>query len=101
MDASPTTRHTALSRYLVLAGIAPKNLIALLGPPLDLSSAPVKDGPTPSSQPSAPVDGVVSSSNLDWARCNHHATGDSPWWGVDLGSSKTVTKVKLYNRNDA
>jgi len=66
----------------------------------------LKDQPTKGNSGSygnsKPVDGISSSSNLDWGQCGHY-TGDTTapaFWAVDLGAQKTVTKVKLYNRND-
>lgn len=68
---------------------------------LDLAASPTKEGPTSRyGGAQKAVDGVVSESNLEWAACNHGASGANPWWGVDLGSQRQVTKVKLYNRNN-
>ena len=48
-----------------------------------------------------PTDGITSDQGLRWNDCGHY-TGDTAapaWWGIDLGSSKQVSKIKLYNRN--
>ncbi|ELU00412.1 hypothetical protein CAPTEDRAFT_80047, partial [Capitella teleta] len=33
--------------------------------------------------------------------CTHTAAHDtSPWWGLDLGQSRVITMVRIYNRAD-
>ena len=70
--------------------------------PLDLTRAETKDSGSGccGSDPSNAVDGVTSDINLGWSQCLQWTNVTNPWWGVDLGTQRTVTKVKLYNRND-
>lgn len=69
---------------------------------LDLRNAPTKDSGSGccGSNPKWAVDGVVSPTNLGWGQCQQWSSVHKPWWGVDLGKSQQVTKVKMYNRND-
>ena len=69
---------------------------------LPLTTAQTKDSGSGCStcDPSNAVDGVVSESNLPWQMCLHWTSVTDPWWGVDLGAHRFVTRVKLYNRND-
>ena len=69
---------------------------------LDLTSAEAKDSGSGccGSDPSFAVDGTVSESNLPWSQCLQWTSVADPWWGVDLGAQRRVTRVKLYNRND-
>ena len=44
------------------------------------------------------VDNRALASELrNWHACRHFTSG---WWGIDLGTSVTIAKVKLHNRND-
>ena len=43
---------------------------------------------------------MVSEINLSWDQCLQYSSVANPWWGVDLGAQRKVTRVKLYNRND-
>ena len=68
---------------------------------LDLKDQPTKGNSGSYGNPK-PVDGISSASNLGWGQCGHY-TGDTTapaFWAVDLGAQLTVTKIKLYNRND-
>ena len=68
---------------------------------LDLTNADTKDSQgeyDPNSKKA--VDGVISDSGLSWGSCGHWTSVANPWWMVDLGEERLVTKVKLYNRND-
>ena len=70
--------------------------------PLDLRGAETKDSGAGccGSDPSNAIDGVTSDMNLPWDQCLQWTGVANPWWGVDLGAERTVTEVKLYNRND-
>jgi hypothetical protein len=47
-----------------------------------------------------PVDGVgLGAAARPWASCGHSNLATNPWWGVDLGETKWITKVKLYGRD--
>ena len=69
---------------------------------LDLTNAETKDSGNGccGSDPSNAVNGVVSEENLHWQDCLQWTGVPDPWWGVDLGAQRIVTRVKLYNRND-
>ena len=69
---------------------------------LDLRSAETNDSGSGccGSDPSNAVNGVVSDVNLPWNDCLQWTSVADPWWGVDLGAQRRVTRVKLYNRND-
>lgn len=51
-----------------------------------------------SGRPSRAIDGNTNQ-NYGKASCSHTAIGDKdPWWKLDLGSPKLVTKVQVWNR---
>ena len=68
---------------------------------LDLKDQPTKGNSGSYGNPK-PVDGISSASNLGWGQCGHYTGGTTApaFWAVDLGAQETVTKIKLYNRND-
>ena len=69
---------------------------------MDLRSAETRDSGVGccGSDPSYAVDGLASDINLSWDHCLQYTSVADPWWGVDLGAQRMVTRVKLYNRND-
>jgi len=69
---------------------------------LSLTNSAVKDsgGGCCGSSPNRAVDGQSGSTGYGWGQCQQWSSVSNPWWGVDLGSTRTVTRVKLYNRND-
>merc|ERR1719359_1100010 len=45
------------------------------------------------------ADIIISGDDSSKASCSHTAIGDKdPWWKLDLGSPKLVTKVQVWNR---
>ena len=46
--------------------------------------------------------GVDGNDNVDYGihSCTHTLKSNHPWWRVDLGSSKKVSRVDIFNRAD-
>ena len=46
------------------------------------------------------VDGYLDTDTGVGMSCTHTEFGVNPWWGVDLGSQKSVREVYIVNRGD-
>jgi len=48
--------------------------------------------------PDKAVDGDTNGDFVSGKKCMHTLETDNPWWAVDLGSTRTIGSVNIYNR---
>ena len=85
-----------LHLFIVVAVLSNENNLAL-GRPARQGSLGHWDG-----TPNHAVDGGHNGDFLRGHSCTHTADNtNNPWWAVDLGSTCTIGKVKIYNRVDS
>jgi hypothetical protein len=76
--------------------VAPTNTIALLS---TSGMTVTQSTTTHSGVPSRAVDGNDS---MSWGSgsCTHTTSASGNWWNIDLGTTKYISSVKVWNRSD-